>query len=70
MFVFCVFPFFAMLVMTVITIWTIQDECRIIRLLNKEYYYTGHDWCVIIVASLSIIILWVFYLYSVIKVLS
>lgn len=65
---FVAFPLFALIFMTVITIWTICDEWRMIRLLNEEYHIE-QNWVIIIFASLSIIILWVFYLCSVIKLL-
>ena len=48
------FPFFAMIFMTANTIWTIRDEW--------EYYYRDRSWSIIIFASLSIIILWIFLL--------
>lgn len=64
-----VFVLFAMIFVTVITIWAIQDEWRMIRLLQEEYH-VERSWVIIIFGSLSIIILWVFFLCSVIKWLS
>lgn len=61
-----VFVLFAMIFVTVITIWAIQDEWRMIRLLQEEYH-VERSWTIIIFGSLSIIILWVFYLCSIIK---
>ena len=61
-----VFVLFAMIFVTVITIWAIQDEWRMIRLLQEEYH-VERSWAIIIFGSLSIIILWVFYLCSIIK---
>lgn len=61
-----VFVLFALIFITVNAVWTIQDEWRMIRLLNKEYH-VERDWSIILFASLSTIILWVFYLYSIIK---
>lgn len=69
MFALFAFPFFGMIFMTVNAVWTIIEEWDMIRLLNKEYHVEG-SWAIIIFASLSVIILWVFYLYNVIKVLS
>ena len=63
---FVAFPLFALIFMTVITIWTICDEWRMIRLLNEEYHIE-QNWVIIIFASLSIIILWIFYWCSIIK---
>lgn len=69
MFAVFAFPFFAMLFVTVNAMWTIRDEWRMIRLLSEEYHI-GQNWAIIIFASLSTIILWVFYWCSVIKWLS
>ena len=55
MFVLFSFPLFALIFMTVNAIWTIRDEW--------EYYCRD----IIIFASLSIIILWIFYWCSIIK---
>lgn len=60
------FPFCAMIFMTVEAIWSIQDEWRMVRFLQEEYY-VERSWVIIIFASLSTIILWVFFLYSMIK---
>ena len=59
MFPLFVFPLFALIFMTVNAIWTIRDEW--------EYYYRDRSWSIIIFASLSIIILWIFYWCSIIK---
>lgn len=61
MFALFAFPFFGMIFMTVNAVWTILDEWQ---------YYYYRSWSIIIFASLSIIILWVFFLCSVIKWLS
>lgn len=66
MFALFAFPFFAMIFMTVNAVWTIIEEWDMIRLLNKEYHVEG-SWVIIIFASLSIIILWIFYWCSIIK---
>ena len=55
------FPFFAMIFMTVNAVYAILDEWN---------YCTLRNWGVILFASLSTIILWVFFLCSVIKWLS
>ena len=60
MFALFAFSFFAMIFMTVNAVWTIIEE----------WEYWNRDWRIIIFASLSIIILWVFYLYNLIKWLS
>lgn len=60
---------FALIFMTVIAVWEIRDEWRMIRLLREEYH-VGQNWAIIIFASLSFIILWVFYWCSIIKWLS
>lgn len=60
---------FAVVFMSIITVWAIQDEWRMIRLLQEEYH-VERSWVIIIFGSLSIIILWVFYLCSIIKWLS
>lgn len=60
MFALFAFPFFAMIFVTVNAMWLIIDE----------WEYWNRDWRIIIFASLSIIILWVFYLYNLIKWLS
>lgn len=60
MFALFAFPFFGMIFMTVNAVWTIIEE----------WEYWNRDWRIIIFASLSIIILWVFYLYNLIKWLS
>ena len=60
---------FAMIFMTVEAIWSIQDEWRMVRFLQEEYY-VERSWVIIIFTSLSTIILWVFFLCSVIKWLS
>ena len=57
---------FAVVFMSIVTVWAIQDEWRMIRLL-QEKYYVERSWVIIIFGSLSIIILWVFYLCSIIK---
>lgn len=57
---------FAVVFMSIITVWAIQDEWRMIRLLQEEYH-VERSWVIIIFGSLSIIILWVFYLCSIIK---
>lgn len=67
---FFAFSFFVMIFMTVNAIWLILDEWKTIRLLDKEYY--EESWEIIMFACLSIIILlviilWVFYLYGIIK---
>lgn len=59
MFVLFSFPLFALIFMTVNAIWTIRDEW--------EYYCRDRSWSIIIFASLSIIILWIFYWCSIIK---
>lgn len=69
MFAILFFPFFAMIFMTVEAIWSIQDEWRMVRLLNHKDY-VERSWAIILFASLSTIILWVFFLCSVIKWLS
>ena len=63
------FSLFAVAFMSISTVWVIQDEWRMIRLLQKEYH-VERSWVIIIFGSLSIIILWVFYLCSIIKWLS
>lgn len=60
MFALFAFPFFGMIFMTVNAVWTIIEE----------WEYWNRDCRIIIFASLSIIILWVFYLYNLIKWLS
>lgn len=60
MFALFAFPFFGMIFVTVNAMWLIIDE----------WEYWNRDWRIIIFASLSIIILWVFYLYNLIKWLS
>lgn len=60
MFALFAFSFFAMIFVTVNAMWLIIDE----------WEYWNRDWRIIIFASLSIIILWVFYLYNLIKWLS
>ena len=55
------FILFAMIVMTVNTVYAILDEWN---------YCTLRNWGVILFASLSAIILWAFFLCSVIKWLS
>lgn len=57
MFALFTFPFFAMIFMTVNTM----------RLIIDEWEYWNRDWRIIIFASLSIIVLWVFYWCSIIK---
>ena len=57
---------FAVVFMSIITVWAIQDEWRMIRLLQEECH-VERSWVIIIFGSLSIIILWVFYLCSIIK---
>lgn len=52
MFVLFAFPLFAMIFMTVNAMWLIIDEWK---------YYHYRSWSIIIFASLSIIILWIFY---------
>lgn len=69
MFATFIFTLSALIFITANAVWTIQDEWRMIRLLNKEYHIE-RDWSIILFASLSTIILWVFYLYSIIKWLS
>lgn len=59
MFVLFAFPLFALIFMTVNAIWRIRDEW--------EHYYRDRSWSIIIFASLSIIILWIFYWCSIIK---
>lgn len=66
MFVVFAFPLFALIFMTVIAVWEIRDEWRMVRLLKAEYH-VGRDWSIILFASLSVIILWVFYWCSIIK---
>lgn len=56
-----VFVLFAMIFMTVNTVWAILDEWN---------YYAFRNWSIILFGSLSIIILWVFFLCSIIKWLS
>lgn len=58
MFILFILSFFAVIFMTANAICAILDEW-------KYYYY--RNWSIIIFASLSIIILWVFYWCSVIK---
>jgi hypothetical protein len=65
MFALFILSFFMMIFMTVNAIWLILDEWKAIRLLDKEYY--EESWEIIMFACLSIIILWVFYLYGIIK---
>lgn len=60
MFAFLAFPFFGMIFVTVNAMWLIIDGWK----------YWNRDWRIILFASLSIIILWVFFLCSVIKWLS
>lgn len=55
------FVLFAMIVMTVNAVYAILDEWN---------YCTLRNWSIILFASLSTIILWVFFLCSVIKWLS
>lgn len=59
MFALFAFSLFALIFMTVNAIWRIRDEW--------EYYYRDRSWSIIIFASLSIIILWIFYWCSIIK---
>lgn len=56
-----VFVLFAMIFVTVNAVWAILDEWN---------YCALRNWSVILFGSLSIIILWVFFLCSVIKWLS
>lgn len=49
----------AMIFMTVNAVRTIFDEWEMIRLLSKEYHVAG-SWVMIVSASLSIIILWIY----------
>ncbi len=58
MFVLFAFLLFAMIFMTVNAMWLIIDEWK---------YYHCRSWSIIIFASLSIIILWIFYWCSIIK---
>lgn len=58
MFALFAFPLFALIFMTVNAMWLIIDEWK---------YYHYRSWSIIIFASLSIIILWIFYWCSIIK---
>ena len=48
---------FAVVFMSIVTVWAIQDEWRMIHLLQEEYH-VERSWVIVIFGSLSIIILY------------